>query len=82
MARATDQQRLKTLHDELETWYQRAKAELNRLCELDSADDEEFAKVKEAYDQYFEQVQKVVWEIHLLLFPERYEEDVAEPDDV
>lgn len=80
MASGTHQQRLKTLHDELETWHQRAKAQLNRLCELDSEDHDEYAKVKEAYDQCSEQLQKVAWEIHVLLFPERYEDD-AEPDD-
>lgn len=82
MAHAFDQKRLKTLHDELESCHQRANAELNRLCELDSMDDAEYAKAKETYDQCFDQVQRVAWEIHLLLFPERYEEDVAEPDDV
>jgi hypothetical protein len=82
VARGTDQQRLKTLHDELETWHQRANVEINRLCALGTEDDEEYAKVKEAYEQCFEQQQKVAWEIRLLLFPERYEDDVVEPDDV
>lgn len=82
MARVTDQQRLKTLRDALETWHQRAILELNRLCELGTEDDEEYAKVKEAYEQCFEQHQKVAWEIRILLFPERYEDDAVEPDDV
>jgi predicted nucleic acid-binding Zn-ribbon protein len=81
VASGTDQQRLKALHDELETWHRRAKAELNRLCELESEDDEEWAKLKEAYDRCFEQHQKVAWEIHVLLFPERYRDDAVEPDD-
>ena len=81
MGGGTDQQRLKTLHDELKAWHQRAEAELNRLCELELHNDEEYAKVKQAYDHCFEQHQKAAWQIHTLLFPERYVDDVVEPDD-
>jgi hypothetical protein len=81
VATGTDRQRLKALHDELEAVHRRAEAELSRLCELDWDDEQEHAKAKEVYDRIYEQHQKIAWEIHVLLFPERYREESVEPDD-